>query len=323
MNRPGLAYWYDQLYGRGDYPEEAVTLMTQQPGFEEACVACAQGNLGLRAPTPALMRAFRDSSRTFYAMFALILDASGPVTLSTLQALAAELGFASRGRAAAMMMYLRMIGYLERSPEQTNRRSISFVASPKLIAVHDRFMQNELAAAAIVEPDAQVAVSRLTEPAFRRAHLRVMGMGLKRLLLAPKAATTTFAERDAGLAILYQIALSGDVYPARGPVRLNLSEMARYHGVSRAHVTRLLRDAAHAGLLNAEADGMWSMAESLRNALSRLHAFSFAAHCAMAYGAMRIVGEGNASDNGRTSGGHTTSVLGKAAAPPDETVVRN
>src|SRR5579862_6102379 len=144
MSTPGLAYWYDQAFGRDAYPVDGIALMMQQPGFEEACAASARGNLTLRATNSALARAFRDSSRTFYAMFVLILDANGPVTLASLQALSAELGFASRGRAAAMMMYLRMIGYLERSPEQTSRRSVSLVASPKLKAIHDQFMQNEL-----------------------------------------------------------------------------------------------------------------------------------------------------------------------------------
>lgn len=295
--------------------------MMQQPRFEEACAACARGNLKLRATNSALARAFRDSSRIFYTMFALVLDANGPVTLAALQALSAEFGLVSRGRAAALMMYLRIIGYLERRPEQASRRSVNLMASPKLIAIHDKFVENELRAAAMLEPEAETALARLTEPAFRRAHLRQTGIGLKRLIRLPGTPTSLFAERDAGLPILYQIAGSGDVYPAHEPVRVNLSETARQHEVSRAHVTRLLRDAAAAGLMRQEPSGAWTLLEPLRDALNRLHAFSFVAHCAVACGALRIVDEGGAPGGERTEPS-MSPVIGKAAAPVNAPVAR-
>jgi hypothetical protein len=111
MNSPGLAYWHHQAFGPDAYPEAAVQKMIALPEFEQACATAARGSLDLTTSNAAIARAFRDSAKSFYAMFVMILDARGPVTLATLQALAAELGFASRGRAAAMMMYLRMIGY--------------------------------------------------------------------------------------------------------------------------------------------------------------------------------------------------------------------
>jgi hypothetical protein len=304
MSTPGLSYWYEQIFGPELFPEDAVVLMQQQPDFAQACVACARGNLALRSTNPALARAFRDSARSFYAMFAVILDARGPVTLASLQALSAQFGFASRGRAAAMMMYLRMIGYLEPSPQQTDRRSRSYAASPKLIAIHDQFIANEIAAAATIEPELRPVLARLHEPAVRNAYLRQLGIGLMRLLRTAPQPTSLFADRDAGLAILYQLALGGedgDTYPARGPVRLSLSACARQHGVSRSHVSRLLRDAVAADLLREAGDGAWILQERLRVALSRLHAYSFVGHAALAYYAVKLASEGAAPAGGRPS----------------------
>lgn len=288
MNGPGLAYWYDQLFGRAGFPDEALARMMGHPAFDQACLASARGNLALMASSRAVRRTFRDSGRTFYAIFVMFLDAQGPVTLASLQSLADEFGIASRGRVAAMMMYLRLSGYLERSAEQTNRRSIHFNASAKLVAAHDAFVRNELEAVALIEPRAQAAISHLTEPAFRRAYVHQMGLALMRLLRAPPEPTTLFAGRDAGLSILYQLASSGDgVYPARGPIALSLSAAARRHGVSRAHVTRLLRDAAKAGFLVQGREGTWTIEDTLRNGLRRQHALSFIGHAAFAHAALK------------------------------------
>jgi AraC-like DNA-binding protein len=288
MNGLGLAYWYDQLFGRAGSPDEALARMMERPAFDQACLASARGNLALMASSRAVRRAFRDSGRAFYAMFVMALDAKGPVTLASLQSLADEFGIASRGRVAAMMMYMRLSGYLERSAEQTNRRSIHFNASPKLVAAHDAFIRSELEAVALVEPEAQAAISHLTEPDFRRAYVHQMGLALMRLLQAPPEPTTLFAGRDAGLSILYQLAASGDgAYPARGPIALSLSDVARRHGVSRAHVTRLLRDAVKASLLQQGREGTWTIEETLRNGLRRQHALSFIGHAAFAHAALK------------------------------------
>ena len=307
MNSPGLAYWHEQVFSYDGFPEAAIERMLALPEFEQASAAAAAGAVALTVSNIAIARAFRDSAKSFYAMFVMILDARGPVTLASLQALAAELGFASRGRAAAMMMYLRMIGYLERCTDQPSGRSIGFRASPKLIAVHDEFMQNELAAAARVEPQARPLVDRMQELAFRRAYVLQMGVALVRLVRAPPTPTTIFAERDAGLATLYQFALSGGVYPAREPTQISVSEIARRQGVSRSHVTRMLRDAAAKGLMRQEPNGTWTILEPLRQALLRQHALSFVAHLSFACGAAIATSELAATRDARTTGPVTRS----------------
>lgn len=286
------------------YPEAAIQQMMALPGFEQACATAARNSVALTTSNAAIARAFRDAAKSFYAMFVMILDARGPVTLGSLQALAAELGFASRGRAAAMMMYLRMIGYLERRADQPSGRSVGFQASERLVAVHDEFMRNELLAVALIEPEARPAIERMNEPEFRRAYVRQMGV---RLVRGPTAPTSLFADRDAGLAILYQIALSGSSYPAREPLQLSLFDIGRKQGVSRSHVTRLLRDAAAAGLMLQERNGAWVILEPLRESLRRLHALSFMGHAAFAYGAMLALQEQEAAKPGAATPQHATA----------------
>jgi hypothetical protein len=104
-----------------------------------------------------------------------------------------------------------------------------------------------------------------------------------------------FAERNAGLTILFSlvIAAAPDTVPPRRPVRISISELARRFSVSRAHVLRLLRDAAVEGLIErtGAAQEAITLMPPLSNALERSVStvFLFFAHCARA--AMADIGE--------------------------------
>jgi hypothetical protein len=96
-----------------------------------------------------------------------------------------------------------------------------------------------------------------------------------------------FAEHNAGIMILASLALAGgdgDTMPPRGAVHLSISELARRFSVSRAHVLRLLRDAAAHGLIERGTAGAETitftpaLAEALRQSVALL--FLFFAGCA-------------------------------------------
>ena len=293
MTGRGLAYWYEQAFGSPTVEDDVLAEMMAQPRFADACRRCGRGFLAARDSSPLLARVFRDSTRMFYAMFVLVLDARGPVTLTSLQALCTELGLASPGRAAAMLMHLRMIGYIRRDTGQPDRRVRSYTAAPEMRAAFHLFIRNELSAVALIEPAAQTIADRLDEPEVCRPYLQQLGLGLTRLLLAPESPVTLFGQRDGGMAILYHLAASGsdgDAYPPRGPVQVSVAGLARQHGVSRTHVFKLLRDAEDASLLRRDADaGTCILEQPLRDALSRLHALSFIGHAGFAWRALQAI----------------------------------
>jgi hypothetical protein len=119
-------------------------------------------------------------------------------------------------------------------------------------------MADELRAFSLIEPQAAVAADRLVEPDFFRAFMIRLGEGfVAGLKNRPARVISHFAERNAGLIILWDILLSaqeGDTYPPRGLLKMSITELSQKYGVSRSHVFRLLRDAEKLGFLKRNAD---------------------------------------------------------------------
>jgi hypothetical protein len=94
----------------------------------------------------------------------------------------------------------------------------------------------------------------LADPAFVRSFVIALGRrfvaGLRILDQSP--GLELFAERNAGMVILFSLASAGSEqgpFPPRAPVRLSINALATKFSVSRKHVLTLLRDAETQGLL--------------------------------------------------------------------------
>jgi len=73
----------------------------------------------------------------------------------------------------------------------------------------------------------------------------------------PQRSVTHFADRNAGLVILWDVLLSakdGDTYPPRGLLKMSVTEMSQKYSVSRSHVFRLFCDAEKLELLTRNGD---------------------------------------------------------------------
>jgi DNA-binding IclR family transcriptional regulator len=89
--------------------------------------------------------------------------------------------------------------------------------------------------------------------------------------------------------IVFSLLLAGGAeneMPPRGPVSLSISDLSRRFGVSRAHVRKLLRDAADEGYLEraGSQEGHFLLRPRLIEATENFVAtlFLFLAHCARA-----------------------------------------
>jgi DNA-binding MarR family transcriptional regulator len=158
------------------------------------------------------------------------------------------------------------------------------------------------AAVALVLPDGAAAVDALARDDFVGAVVR-RGMdhyrtGVRLLRFAPEL--RVFAERNAGLMILFSLVIAADpddTIPPTRPVRVSISELARRFSVSRVHVGRLLRDAEAEGLIEraGNTQDAITLLPPLTRALRQSTAlvFLFFAHCARA--ALADIGEENQS----------------------------
>jgi hypothetical protein len=255
---PSLAYWSSMTEGRPGLNPEVAALMMAQPGFADACRMAFKLSVARHGRNKLLTRVTVDISRLIYGYLVIYLEARGGITLTAIQELCHEIGLASAGRAQAILFHLRATGYVRPDPANTDRRSRRYLPSAEMKENLREVMADELRAFSLIEPQAGVAADRLVEPDFFRAFMIRLGEGFAAgLKNRPARVISHFAERNAGLIILWDILLSaqeGDSYPPRGLLKMSVTELAQKYDVSRSHVFRLLRDAEILGLLKRNAD---------------------------------------------------------------------
>lgn len=254
----GLAYWCERIKGGGKIAPDVFADIMGRPGFSEACRASHRFSTERVGRNPVLARVTIDTSRLIYGYLVLYLDAQGEITLKAIQDLCRDIGLASHGRAQAILFHLRAIGYLQRDPDSTDRRSRRYLPSPEMTAALRECLVDELRAFSIVEPEAGRMAERFSEPVFFRAFLLRFGKGtVDALKFRNRRPIGHFTDSNGGLVMLWDVILSakdGDVYPPRGPLKMSVRDLARKYGVSRTHILRLFRGAESKGLLTRNSD---------------------------------------------------------------------
>lgn len=242
---------------------EAVARLRAHPDFVRAMIASARGSVALHRNSRMASWMLGDRARALLPYVVFYLDAASRdddprsgLTVSRAKALCAETGICSPGRAAACMALLQFGGFIMPAPASADRRVRRLVPSEKLKAVQRERLVRQFGAIAIVMPEVADALPLVGDAGFERAFWRHMGeqfIGGVRVL--DYADLGLFAERNAGMVILFSLMLAGQAddrtLPA-GPLAIPLAEIARNFQVSRTHVLRLLRDAEAAGFLARE-----------------------------------------------------------------------
>jgi AraC-like DNA-binding protein len=288
---PGLAYWSAAVFGRTTIEEAAYARMCAHARFPDACATAARSILRRLEGNSLMSRAVKDLSRVFYGVFALYLDARDELTLTGIQEFCEETGLASPGRAAAALLQLRMLGYVVLDPASAGMRRRRFLPTPMMKQGLLDVFRDQLLAMSLVEPEAATAAERMADPDVFRKFVLILGAGFAKIAgSGASTVITPFADRNAGLAIFFHIALSGetsDTYPPQGLVRMSVKDIARRFAVSRSHVFRLLRDAESEGLLRRNADEATGLIEDvMREAMLFLHAVTFMGTASCIYRAM-------------------------------------
>ena len=292
MGNRGLAYWRAGVEGRDTLDEAVVREMVAHPGFAAACKDCMRRSI--QPGNQQMYQILRDMSGMFYAIFTLYLDARSGLTMSAIQQFCAEAGLSSPGRSAALLLMLRLKGFVVPDPIPGRNRARRYIPTPAMEATMREFISIQLSSLTYIEPEAAQAASRFGERAIFQPFVIALGEGLVDMLKkgsAERSDITLFSQRSAGSFILYHLAVSGeddDTYPPRGPIRMSVTSLAKRYSVSRSHVLKLLRDAERAGLLTRDAENLTcQFTEKLCDALNRYHAAFFMANAAFADIALR------------------------------------
>ena len=268
---------------------EELAALRRHPSFAEAMTASMRAALDLYEGNRLVNLISNDRGRYILTVFALHLhytrradEPTSGLTATRLQTMCAEQGVCSFGRAGALIQLLRFSGYLAPAAAAADKRVRLLVPTDKLIEMHRERLRRQLQAVALVRSEAREALAQFDHPAFHPAFTaaRVSEFlgGFRFYTYAPDI--RPFAERNAGLFILFSIALAGapdDTLPPTRPVPVSASVLAKRFHVSRTHVAGLLRDAVEAGLLDRQGNE-FRMTPRLREAtemmIATLHLFT-------------------------------------------------
>jgi len=240
---------------------EEVAALRRHPNFAEAMKASMRVPLDLYQGNRLVNLIINDRGRYVLSMFALHLhysrrpdEPTSGLTAGRLQAMCVQESVCSFGRAGALINLLRWTGYLAPAPTSQDRRVRLLMPTEKLIEMHRERWRRQLRAVALVLPEAGDALSHFDHPAFDPAFTAAQASdflgGFRLLNDAPDV--QFFADRNAGLFILFSIVLAGapdDAVPPTRLVTVSASALAKRFHVSRSHVIKLLREAVDAGLL--------------------------------------------------------------------------
>lgn len=194
----------------------------------------------------SMTRTLRDVGHYMAGIWALALHGS-PDGLShaSLSQLVEPLGFGSRARVHAMLVYLQVIGLIRPMAAQGDGRIKRYAPTAALEALFRSRFRRELKFCSPLVPEVRTVLARWHEPgvfeAFMAATARFMaGSFLAYDRQAPSL--DGISQRNAGLVVLGQLmVMVGEDFPPTGPAEVNLSELAKRSGVSRQHARNVLK----------------------------------------------------------------------------------
>jgi AraC-like DNA-binding protein len=273
---------------------DAVAALRRHPDFSRAIRSSAASSVALYQTSRPLNALLSDRARALFTHVALYLHYRGAepdhpgLTVSAMKDLCVQLKLCSRGRCEAILALMRAGGLLAAASDPDRRKRL-LAPTEKLLALHRERWGAQFEAMRAVLPEADAYRAAVTDPdfveAFADALVRRFIAGLRVLDNAP--VLELFAERNAGMMILYSLALAGeegDTFPPTGPVLLSINALATRFSVSRKHVLTLLRDAEGQSLLlrGGAANNEVTLLPRGRDALQQLIAtiFLYLAQCA-------------------------------------------
>lgn len=244
----------------------ALAEFRADPRLPEAIRRFASGMIAIYRGNRLLNALINDRGRMAIGYFALYLHDGGAPDgrgrgfgVGQLKAICAASGMASPGRTGAMLALMRMSGYIASARAPDDRRRHILVPTERLRELHRVRWQCVADTLRAIRPDAGAAFA-LGDPEFEAAYVRYtagyFAAGMRILDIVPEM--QLFADRNAGLMILFSIMLAGedgDTIPPQRPCSISISALANRFGVSRVHVRTLLRDAEAAGLIERTEGG--------------------------------------------------------------------
>jgi hypothetical protein len=248
----------------GGLSEPLVLRVLAHPRFDRAARTLAVNMQAAAREDRRLDGIFKDAGRYVGAMLSLFLHLTGGLTLPRLKAFCAESGFVSPGRARAMLLYLRYLGYVEPLPASV--RPQRYVPTARFSAAWRVQTRAALGAVSTLEPGAGAVLAALDRPevfdGYCRSHLQSLFLSASQADQA-SALAREFMHRHAGSQLMSMILLSGDAhFPPRTAGPISVTAAAKRYSVSRIQIQRILDGATRAGLVTRSFEGVTLFTEA-------------------------------------------------------------
>lgn len=259
---------------------QRLAMLHREPRYARAIRAFAHNMLAEGERDKALDGILKDAGRNVAAKCLAYLDVTGGFTLPRLKELCASIGMVSPGRARALLLYLRYLGYVSPLPAQSGGATI-YKPTDSFQRTWRTHMRAILQAAAVLEPSVRLLLAQFDDSAIYETFVRCISEGyldgLKHID-AESAYFHVFMHSNAGVQIMHTLLVSsaeGD-FPPENPIPFSAAAAARRFGVSQVHVRRMLRAGEKAGLLRLPVPGVVAFEPAGREAINEVFATQMA-----------------------------------------------
>ncbi|HTT96722.1 MAG TPA: hypothetical protein VMF58_01620 [Rhizomicrobium sp.] len=272
-----LMHW--AIGGSGN--EDLFAQLDAHPDFDRAARALASNMLNVAAGNESLDGIFKDAGRYVAALWALYAHVTGGLTLPRLKEICAASKLVSPGRARALLLYLRYLGYIESAGRDQNRVA-RYVPTAPFIATWTAHLRAALEAARMIEPSAGLVLRRLHDPAVLETFSRFQGeellAGAQNRLDMNSPYVRIFMNRHAGSQVIMLLATGSTegAFPTEGAMAFSTAAVAKRFKVSRIHIKRMLDQGEKEGFLRRQADGAIVLEEAARATIRRMYVMQLA-----------------------------------------------
>ena len=267
-----LLNWDDD----GARPDAAYARLRATARYHAAVQTFARNMLAQADADPALDGILKDAGRNVAAKCIAYLHFTGGLTLPRLKALCASIGLVSPGRARALLLYFRYLGYVELSPRRQPGLPAQYLPTRRFLETWRNHMGAIIDAAKTVEPAAGLVLGAMSAAGVFETFVRCISEGYLEGLRNVDVESPffrVFMNRYAGTQFVHGLVTSApDVFPPLAPISLSIAGAARRFGVSRTHLHRMLMAAAREGLLRLEPDGSVHLEPAGRTAIDHIYA---------------------------------------------------
>jgi hypothetical protein len=261
--------------------DERSARLTAHPDFDRAAHALAANMLEAAAANDALDGIFKDAGRYVAALWALYAYVTGGLTLPRLKEICTASGLVSPGRARALLLYLRYLGYVESAGRNQNKIA-RYAPTASFIVAWTNHLRAALKAARVIEPAVDVVLRRLDDSAVLETFARFQGeellAGAKNNLAMDSPYVRIFMNRHAGNQVIMLLATGGDnsVFPPRGGISFSTAAVAKRFRVSRIHIKRMMDQAERESFLKRQGEGAVVLEESARATIRAMYVMQLA-----------------------------------------------